>query len=174
MLLRITNFNDLDPRKLMDVYAESNFDNTDYFYPDEADKELATRKVEKGFLQFLETDFFLHEDATYWILEDDGVWVSALRTCRIQGGLFYLEALETIPSRRKKGYGSLLLTGVLDFMKKNGPFRLCDCISKRNIASLRTHEKCGFRIVSEIGYDYLNKEADDRDYGLEYAFEDNS
>ena len=55
-------------------------------------------------------------------------------------------------------------------MKKEGPFRLCDCVSKKNLPSLKTHEKCGFRIVSEEGYDYLLEETDDRDFGLEYRY----
>ena len=64
----------------------------------------------------------------------------------------------------------MLLSAVVDAMKKEGPFRLCDCVSKKNIPSLKTHEKCGFRIVSEKGYDYLLEETDDRDFGLEYRY----
>ena len=45
------------------------------------------------------------------------------------------------------------------------------CVGKKNAASLKTHEKCGFRIVSEQGCDYLHREADDRDFGLEYRYE---
>ena len=170
MLLRIMKYCDLDERKLMDVYSESNYENTDYFFPDEADKNAAVRKVEAGFLDFLKNDFFNLTDAAYWILEIDGIWVSALRTCRVQKGLYYLEALETRPDHRRKGYGAILLSSVADSLKKDGPFRLCSCVSKRNIASLKTHEKCGFQIVSEEGDDYLNGEADDRDFGLEYCY----
>ena len=170
MLLRIMKYCDLDERKLMDVYSESNYENTDYFFPDEADKDAAVRKVEAGFLDFLKDDFFSMTDAAYWILEIDGVWVSALRTCRVQKGLYYLEALETRPDHRRKGYGAILLSSVADSLKKDGPFRLCSCVSKRNIASLKTHEKSGFLIVSEKGYDYLHEEADDHDFGLEYCY----
>ena len=170
MLLRIMKYCDLDGRKLMDVYSESSYENTDYFFPDEADKNAAVRKVEAGFLDFLKNDFFNLTDAAYWILEIDGIWVSALRTCRVQKGLYYLEALETRPDHRRKGYGAILLSSVADSLKKDGPFRLCSCVSKRNIASLKTHEKCGFLIVSEKGYDYLNEEADDHDFGLEYCY----
>ena len=58
MLLRITQYTDLDTRKLMDIYSESNFENTDYFFPEEPDKEKAVRQVESGFLDFLENEFF--------------------------------------------------------------------------------------------------------------------
>ncbi len=170
MLIEITEYQNLDTRKLMDIYSESNYENTDYFYPDETDKDAAVQEVEERFLDFLKNDFFNIKDATYWILEINDVWVSALRTCQIQEGLFYLEALETRPDHRRKGYGSILLSSVADSLKEDGPFRLCSCVSKKNTASLKTHEKSGFQIVSEEGYDYLHKEADDHAFGLEYRY----
>jgi len=170
MLLRIEKYCDLDDRKLMDIYAESNSENTDYFFPDETNKEIAVQKVEAGFLDYLKNEFFSRNEAAYWILEENGVWCSALRICKIPDGPYYLEALETRPDLRGKGYASLLLSCVLDALMKDGPFRLCDCVSKKNTASLKTHAKCGFKIVSEKGYDYLQNEEDDHDYGLEYRY----
>ena len=170
MLLELQNYNSIDERKLMDIYSESNYENTDYFYPDEADKLVAVKKVEAGFMHFLENDFYSHPEACYWVLEEDGIWMSALRTCKIREGLYYLEALETRPDQRKKGYGSFLLSQVIEKLKKYGPFRLCDCVSKKNTASLKTHEKCGFRIISDTGYDYLHNENDEYDYGLAYYY----
>ncbi len=140
MLIKITNYGDLDAVKLMGVYAESNLENTDYFFPGEADKSTAVRKVEAGFLDFLENSFFSEPEASYWVYEEDGVWVSALRTCLIRPGLYYLEALETRPDRRRKGYGTLLLSGVTDALKKDGAFCIRDCVGKKNTASLKTHD----------------------------------
>lgn len=105
MLLKITDGQALDERKLMDVYAESNLENTDFFCPEEPDKEAAVRMVESGFLDFLKNEFFKEPQAVCWVLEEDGVWVSALRICRIPEGPYYLEALETRPDRRRQGYG---------------------------------------------------------------------
>ncbi len=170
MLLRIEKYSDLNERKLMDVYAESNLENTDYFFPDEPDKETALQKVETGFLNFLKREFFTQNEAVYWILEENNVWCSALRTCKVQSGLYYLEALETRPDLRGKGYASQLLSSVLNSLMKEGPFRLCDCVDKKNTASIKTHIKCGFQIVSEKGYDYLQEEEDDHDFGLEYRY----
>ena len=170
MMITITEFEDVDARKLMDIYAESNYENTDYFFPDEPDKDVAVRMVEEGFLDYLKNGFFTQPGASYRVLEENGIWVSALRLNRIQSDLYYLEALETRPDRRGKGYATLLLSGVLESLKRDGPFRLCDCVSKKNAASLKVHEKCGVRIVSDEGYDYLNEEADDHDFGLEYRY----
>ena len=49
MLIRITNYNEIDQRKLMDIYSESNFENTDYFFPDETDKKKQSNKWRKDF-----------------------------------------------------------------------------------------------------------------------------
>ena len=43
MLIKIIDYQKVDTRKLMDVYSESNYENTDYFFPDEADKEAAVQ-----------------------------------------------------------------------------------------------------------------------------------
>lgn len=170
MLRKITSPSGIDEGKLMAVYAESNMENTAYFYPKETDKAAAVAKVEAGFLDFLKNEFFQYTKAACWVWEENGVWLSALRTCEIEDGLYYLEALETRPDCRKMGYGSALLAAVVEALKAAGSFRLCDCVSKGNAASLKTHEKCGFQIVSECGYDYLHQEADERDYGLEYRY----
>ncbi|MDC7295418.1 GNAT family N-acetyltransferase [Butyrivibrio sp. DSM 10294] len=170
MLRKIMKYSDLDERKLMDIYSESNYDNTEYFYPDEKDKEKAVKLVETNFCDFLKNDFFKREDSVYWIYEENGEWLSALRTCMVQRDVYYLEALETRPDHRRNGYGALLLSNVVEELKKAGPFRLCDCVSKKNIASLKTHEKCDFQIASEEGYDYLSKETDNRYFGLEYRY----
>ncbi len=170
MLLRITGFGDLDPRRLMDVYAESNRENAEDFFPELTDRDEAVRRVEEGFLAFLRDEFFAGPGAVCWVLAEDGVWVSAARTTRVGPDRHYLEALETRPDRRRRGCGAELLRGIIGALKEEGDFRLCCCVSKRNTASLRTHEKCGFRIVSEEGYDWLLGEADGRDYGLEYAY----
>ena len=171
MLLRFDRFSDLDPRKLMDIYAEGNLENTDYFYPEIKDKAEAVRKVEADFLKYLERDFFHTPGPSLWVLEAEGRWVSALRLNELKPGFYYLEALETRPDCRRRGYSSRLLTEVIETLKKQGPFQICDCVGKRNNASLRTHRKCGFQIVSEDGYDYLSQETSVFVHGLAYTYE---
>ena len=171
MLIKITRYDDLDERGLMDVYAESNSENAEEFYPELTDRQEAVEQVEAGFLEYLRSDFFTRPAAAYWIWEEGGTYVSALRICRVEGTLCYLEALETRPNRRGRGYATRLLSGVLQRMRQEGPFRLCDCIYKKNTVSIKTHVKCGFQIASDEGYDYLRGEADDRDYSMEYRYE---
>ena len=171
MLRVITTYADLDGPRFMAVYAESNLENTDYFFPEIEDKTLAVRKVEEGFLTFLREEFFAGPSPAYYVLEEAGEWVSALRLNEVQQGLYYLEALETRPDRRRQGCAARLLREVITHLKTKGPFRLCDCVSKGNEPSLRTHLACGFQIVSEVGRDYLRNEDDEGDYAFEYRFD---
>lgn len=96
MLIYITSYDDIDSRKLMNLYAESNIENVDYFYPNMADKTAALALVEEGFLKFLKTDFFVRPNATYYILEEEGVWISALRLSLVENPecpRYYMEEL---------------------------------------------------------------------------------
>ncbi|MBR3241928.1 MAG: GNAT family N-acetyltransferase [Parasporobacterium sp.] len=169
VLHRITRFEEIDQHQLMDLYAEGNAENTDYFYPEMADKKAAISKVEDDFLNYIRTEF-LGGGNTYWVLEADGRWISALRLYPLEQEFYYLEALETHPAFRQQGYASKLLNAVISELKKTGSFVLCDCVSKKNMASIQTHLKCGFIIASEDGIDYLTGEADSRDYGMRYEY----
>ena len=173
MLIKITSYDGIDSRKLMNLYAESNIENVDYFYPNMADKTAALALVEEGFLNYLKTDFFVRPNATYYILEEEGNWVSALRISLVENSecrRYYMEALETHPSSRHKGYASRLLVEVIATLKHGGSFILCDCVSKHNEPSFKTHLKCGFKIATNEGFDYLQNETDLHSYGMEYRF----
>ncbi len=174
MVHPITRYANLDERRLMSLYAEGNRENADYFYPEMEDREAAVRQAEKDFLHDLENDFFTCPGRTYWVLEEQHEWVSAVRLYQLKPDFYYLEALETHPAYRKKGYASKLLREVICALRKKGAFQLCDCVSKKNIASLRTHERCGFQIVSDEGFDYLRNESDERFLGLAYSYDGGS
>ena len=170
MLLVITNYEEIDGRKLMDIYKESNLDNTDYFYPAEKNKDIAVKNVEDGFLDYLQNEFFIQNGSIYWVYEVDGMWVSALRTNLIKPGLLYIEAFETRPDQRKKGYASKLLASIVQVLKQIGPFKLCSCVNKKNEESLNVHLKFGFKKVAENGYNYLLNSSEELDYGLEFTY----
>ena len=171
MLHVFTAYAELDGPRLMAIYAESNRENTDCFFPDMTDKNLAVKKVEEGFLQFLRDDFFAGPGPAYYVLEGAGAWVSALRMNELEPGFYYLEALETRPDRRRQGDAARLLREVAEYLKTKGPFRICDCVDKENEPSVRTHLACGFRIVSQTGHDYLRGTDDPYDYGFEYRYD---
>ena len=179
MLIEISSFCELNARALMDIYAESNAENAAELYP-EMEKEAAVARIEKEFLEFLENTFFKSEESKYCVLSENGAWVSALRLCRVRGheqkpdsALYYLEALETSPELRRRGHAAKLLSLVIEKLKEGGAFSIRDCVSKRNAASLKTHKKCGFRIVAEQGFDLLSDDPNrpkENSFSLEYSF----
>ena len=171
MIYCFSSYDDLDARQLMDLYAEGNEENADYFYPDEPDRAKAVAAVEADFLNFLKEKFFTAPGRTYWVLEENGIYISALRLAELDGRLFYLEALETRPDFRRHGYAAKLLRGVVEALTPGGGFRICDCVRKKNAASIKTHEACGFAIVPGPGYDYLSQTSDEGDYGMELRFD---
>lgn len=169
MLIEITTFDQVDKRNLMAIYRESNIENTSYFYPDVTDKNDALQKVECDFLQYIEKDFLAGSKNRYMILEHNGIWVCALRLYCVDG-LYYIEALETRPEHRRKGYAAQLLSGVIVLLKGQGAYTIRDCVDKKNTASLLTHRKAGFVIYSDKGYDYLQNETDNESYGMQYVY----
>ena len=171
-MLRIDKFSDIDKRLLMDVYAESNFENTDHFFPEMTDKAEAVRKVEEGFLDFLENDFFKKEGNVYWVMEKGGKWLSALRTSELEDRTFYIEALETHPDHRRQGWAARLIESVIEHLKRGGSFRLCCCVDKENTPSVETHLSCGFKITDDIGHDLLSGDNSEWDYSFEYIYDE--
>ena len=170
MILTIRSFEALDGARLMTLYRESNEENIDYFFPGAEDRAQALRQVEQGFLDYLQKDFFSVPGSEYRVLVEYGVWLSALRLYPVREGLYYMEALETDPARRREGCAARLLEGVIAELKARVPFRLCDCVGVNNLPSLRTHERCGFRIVGEPGWDWLRDAPDEGTYGMEYRY----
>lgn len=135
------------------------------------DKGEALAKVETDYLSYIKNEFFSSESNAYVIYESDNIWLSALRLYRLRDGFYYIEALETHPKYRRKGYGARLLAGLVDMLKEQGSFKICDCAGKKNLVSLSVHKRCGFEITDEIGHDYLNNETDDRCYSLQYVYQ---
>lgn len=148
MLYWAKKLRDLDFRQLMDVYEEGNLENGNDRWPEEpAGQQLLM--AEQAFYQYLKECFFPTEGAVYAVWVAEGRYVSALRLEPYQDGLL-LEALETAPDQRKKGYAEALIKGVL---REMGDRKIYSHVGKRNTASLKTHEKCGFhRILEHAAY----------------------
>lgn len=143
MLYIAKNLHQLNFRQLMEVYEESNTENGAEFFPGEsAGQQLL--QAEQGFYQYLREDFFSEPGAVYCLWEEQGRYISALRLEPYKDGLL-LEALETRPDSRRKGYAQKLICAVLAQTEE----KIYSHVSKRNTASLRTHEACGFYRIAE-------------------------
>ena len=80
--------------------------------------------------------------------EEDSRYISALRMEPYKDGLL-LEALETHPDYRCRGYAKKLISAVLDHLLSQESKPIYSHINKRNVASLNTHTACGFQRISE-------------------------
>ena len=127
----------------MQVYLESNQKTGAELYSDNGDAYQRLR-AEDAFLTYLSEDFFCQKDARYAVWVHEGVYKAALRIEPYMDGIL-IEALETSPHERRKGYAYRLLTSTLDYLKRTQYSVAYSHIRKTNIASLRVHRKCGFQ-----------------------------
>lgn len=128
--------------QLMAVYAESNRENGEDFYP-QLSPQAQLLQVEQEFYAYLSDCFFRQPDAAYYTWSDNGKYVSALRLEPYRDG-FLLEALETHPEHRGRGYAKMLLRAVQERAEYE---RIYVHISRRNALSIAVHTACGFRKV---------------------------
>lgn len=129
---------------LMEVYEEGNRENGAEFWPELPQGQQILRS-EQDFYQYLQQVFFQTQNTAYYTWEINGKIVSALRLEPYRDGLL-LEALETAPEYRRKGYAKALMTAVLEEV---GHCRIYSHVGKKNLASLKTHLACGFLRISE-------------------------
>lgn len=136
MLFVARRLRDLHFGKLMEVYIEGNRKKADAF----SDPAEGLLQAEQDFYQYLQQVFFAAEGAFYAVWVENGTYCSALRLEPYQDGLL-LEALETAPELRRRGYSTKLIQAVQQLPE-------CDVIyshvSKSNIPSLGVHQLCGF------------------------------
>jgi RimJ/RimL family protein N-acetyltransferase len=144
MLRIVKRMGELDFAALMEIYEEGNRENGEELWPG-LPEGLQLLNAEQAFHQYLRECFFVTPEAVYCIWQEEGRSVSALRLEPYQDGLL-LEALETAPDSRRKGYAGALITAVLEAF---GERKIYSHVSKRNTPSLRVHEKCGFRRIAE-------------------------
>ena len=158
MLVIAKSFRDLRFSELMQVYEQSNLEAA------EERKNLppmfALQLAEQDFRQYLQEVFFRTPGAICCIWEEKGRYISALRLEPYRDGLL-LAALETAPAFRKRGYASALIQAVQQHLAACGNVKIYSHVNKQNIASVCTHEKCGFRVISDRAV-YLNGSVDSR------------
>lgn len=144
-MLKVANaLHELSFSGLMEVYAEGNRENGLEMYPDEPEARQL-QLAEEGFYQYLHDTFFPVRGARYAVWVEQGRYVSALRLEPYRDGLL-LEALETLPDRRRQGYAAMLIQAV---QALPGMGKIYSHVSKRNLPSQAVHKKCGFRVVAD-------------------------
>lgn len=132
---------------LMAVYEEANRENGRLRWPEEPEMRQL-QLAEQDFYRYLSQVFFLTSGAVYAVWKENGRYVSALRLEPYRDGVL-LEALETAPEQRRRGYAAGLIRAVQEKLKQEGKVRLYSHVGKRNLPSLKTHESCGFRLESD-------------------------
>lgn len=153
MLLVADALRKLDFAALMDVYIEGNLE--------KAEEGMTLLDAEENFRAYLRDVFFQTPGGVYYIWLEGGRYVSALRLEPYRDG-WLLEALETAPEQRRKGFAERLLREVL---AQHPDRRIYSHVGKRNRASLRVHEKCGFRRILDHAV-YIDGSVNDRAYTL--------
>ena len=138
MLLLATRLNQLNFSALMAVYEEGNRENGALMCPELSEGQQIIQ-AEQSFYQYLSECFFPTAGAVYAVWAENGRYISALRLEPYEDGLL-LEALETMPEYRKRGYAEKLIRAV----QEQFPQKIYSHISKRNAPSLAVHQKCGF------------------------------
>ena len=136
MLLIANRLTDLEFSKLMEVYIEGNQKKADEY------GACGLLRAEQEFCDYLRDDFFRQKDAFYAVWIESGKYVSAVRLEPYKDG-WLLQALETAPEHRGRGYARVLVSSVLDHLCRQ---KVYSHVSKGNLASLRTHYACGFEV----------------------------
>ena len=147
MLRLAKNLSQLRFGSLMEIYVEANREHGQLLWPDEPEMRQL-QLSEQDFYRYLSEDFFRTTGAVYAVWEADGRYVSALRLEPYRDGLL-MEALETTPEQRRRGYAAALIQAVQEELRRQGSVRICSHVYKHNTPSLKTHEKCGFRPVAD-------------------------
>ena len=140
MLVVVESIDDNVTSRLFEVYAESMADLSSSF-PDEREMRASYREFLEGFIS--------QPGQLVLVEEDAGTWKSGLRMVSCCGGCWFVEAVETDPGARRKGYGRLLLLHAADHLRTLGAREVTCCISESNAASRRLHESCGFVATGE-------------------------
>ena len=163
MLLIASGLREISFEQLMKVYFESNQKNGAIIAPfDTPERQL--RLAEDDFYEYLHDAFFPLPGACYAIWQDGGVYRSALRFEPYLDGIL-LEALETAPQERRKGYAECLIRGVQAYIFAKGHAVIYSHVSRKNAASLAVHKKCGFQIFSEYAA-YIDGSVDSAAYTM--------
>lgn len=159
MILEFHSIENISYRNLMDIYEEGNKEKARTFYP-KMNISAAILEAEQDFYAYLRDVFFQTKDAKYFVLEQNSQYMSAFRIEPYLDG-YLLEALETAPKYRRKGYAKQLMNKVLSGICKP----VYSHVNKQNRPSLAIHRLCGFQIVLDYA-DYIDGTRNQNSYTL--------
>lgn len=149
MIKIVKDYREIDFDKLFEIYKNiSKKDLKDYYPRLEFEEGIKEYKIE--YREFIK-DFLKSPDNSVVINIKEDIYLSAFRliTLNKEESKFYLEALETHNDHFNKGYASELISKTLKLLSFDKEIIVESAIKKTNIASLRTHEKCGFKIYKD-------------------------
>lgn len=135
MLKRITQVEPWVVQGQMELYRESMAQLARRFESPQA--------MEQAYGEFLK-EFVTHDHQMVLVEEVDGAWVSGLRCVESAPGVWYLEALETAPQARGKGWAKQLLAHTQALLCQQGAQELFSLIDPANTSSIAAHVACGF------------------------------
>ena len=138
MMRVIRSMAELPFGNLMEIYAQSNFEHGRQWANEPEERRIAL--AEQEFYIYLRQCFFALPDSRYYLWEEQGRAVSAVRS-ESYGNDVLLTALETAPDCRGKGYATALLKAVLRYLENGNVYVH---IRRNNLASVAVHTRCGF------------------------------
>ena len=147
MLKIARSMSELPFEQLMEVYKETNIRSAERHWGS-VSSAYGLTMAQRLFYEQLQCGFYSIPDAMYCLWFVDGECVSALRLEPWKDG-WLLAALETAPAHRKRGYAQALVTAVQGYLMAQGAVRLYSHISQRNVASIRVHQRCGFKKIAD-------------------------
>ena len=146
MLEIFTSVRRIDFQQLIQVYEESIKKDGMELYS-HLDDNRQVLEAEQDFYRFL-SDFLRIPGAFYALWTVDGSYRAALRIEPYKDGAL-LTGLETASDCRRQGYASSLITATLRYLSQSATHKVYSHISNQNLASVMTHQKCGFRKISD-------------------------
>ena len=147
MNLWFYSLNELNFEALIAVYEEGNICNGAERYPEES-ATMQKRLAELDFEDYLRQSFFRQPGASYCVYVENGSYISAARVEPFDNG-FLISGLETRPDCRRNGYGRKLMENLILTCKGKGKLPIYSHVNERNIASMRLHLQCGFRVYKD-------------------------
>ena len=121
MLLVFTGAEGLDGEAFSGVYRGSALENCRGMYPQEPDGDRALARYEADHLAYMAGPFWEEGGVLLVLAGEDGRYLAAVRLYPGTGeGCWQMEALETRPGERRKGYGLELLRQTQGWLERAG------------------------------------------------------